>query len=79
VVLAGLARKHLDYMKSGNVIKLLKKQIKAEKAYQETFIAGKRERAKAEALRETKFEKFKRLQDKERQCEDNLIEFLTKR
>lgn len=59
------------------VIKSLREQMKTEADYNETFLAARRVKAKAEKERETKFEKFKKFQDKERKNNDMLVEFLT--
>jgi hypothetical protein len=60
-----------------DVIKVLKKQMKTEADYNETFLAARRVKAKAEKERETKFEKFKKFQDKQRSNDEMLVEFLT--
>ena len=59
------------------VIKSLREQMKTEADYNETFLAARRVKVKAEKERETKFEKFKKFQNKERKNDEMLVEFLT--
>lgn len=60
------------------VIKKLKEDIAAEKAYNNKFIEARKLRNISEEERKTGYEKFKKHQEKERSYNDELMDFLKK-
>jgi len=61
---------------TNKVIKKLKADIVAEKAYENKFIEARRIQKKADEERLTGYQKFKKHQDKERVLNDELMDFL---
>lgn len=58
------------------VIDELKRQMKAEKEYNNKFILARREVKRREEEKESQYQRFKRQQAKERDNNDRLMEFL---
>jgi hypothetical protein len=61
------------------VIAELKRQAKADLAYQKPMLEARKIKAKREAERLTGYDKFKRQQKKSRDAEEMLTSYLTKK